>query len=398
MITDKNLILHLPFDDPDGYNKVYDYSKSRTDGTLSGGAFLTKQAKFGKALDLAGSGECSVPRVIPFSGDFTLCFYAKTTSNKLGWLINFSGINNYAEKWVDVLPGEWIFFAFVKSGKKLSVYMDSKEVESTLFAANPVGLSLNDDFITGSYSCIDELKLFDVVKTPSEIMKLQSDSSDVEYYVEGVNFKELGVYVSGSTGLVGKLERKEMLTVDWDNYHGTVRDKKRPRYKERTITLDCFIEASSRSAYVEWVNLFLDQFNKEGTQRLVVEYNGKTKPLIYEVICMDEVDPAKKWGAYNDDLMVGTFKIKLIEDEPVKRVLRHIGTTSGTQATIKVTSSKLLNIYWGDGTHTFDVSGTDKEVKHTYVSPGEYDIIITGVIEDIQAFDTNCIVIWDKLQ
>ena len=44
---------------------------------------------------------------------------------------------------------------------------------------------------------------------------------------------------------------KEALQVNWDNYHGIVRDKKRPRYQERNITLDCFIEASGRAAYVE---------------------------------------------------------------------------------------------------------------------------------------------------
>lgn len=396
MIIDKNLILHLPFDDPDG-NKVYDYSASRNDGTLSGGAFLTKDSKFGKALDFSGSGECLVQRGIPFSSDFTLCFFVKTTSNRLGWLVNFSGIDNYHEKWVDVSPGEWIFFAFIKFEKRLSVFIDSVEVDNILLSSNPVGLSLNDDFISGTYSCVDELKLFNEAKTTAQIMKLQSDNSDVEYYVNGSNFKEFGVYVSGSAGLVGKLQRKEMLTVDWDNYHGTVRDKKRPRFKERTITLDCFIEASSRSAYVDWVNLFVEQFNKEGTQRLTVEYNGKTKPLVYEVVCIDEVDVSKEWGTYNDNLMVGTFKIKLIEDEPVKRVLRHIGISYNTEATIKLTSSKLLNIYWGDGTYTYNVSGNQTEVKHKYEAPGEYDIIVSGVIEDIQSFETNCIVVWDKL-
>ena len=96
--------------------------------------------------------------------------------------------------------------------------------------------------------------------------------------------------------------------------------------------------------------------------------------------------------------MVGKFKIKLVEDEPVKKVLRHIGTTANTTAQINVTSSKLLNIYWGDGTHTYNVSGTDKEVKHTYTEAGEYDIVITGVIEDITSLSTNAIVVWDLLK
>ena len=75
----------------------------------------------------------------------------------------------------------------------------------------------------------------------------------MEYFIDGNNFKEFGVFVSKSAGLVGRLERKEALQVNWDNYHGIVRDKQRPRYKERNITLDCLIEAAGRAAYVEWV-------------------------------------------------------------------------------------------------------------------------------------------------
>lgn len=33
-MIDKNLVLYLPFDDPDG-NKAYDYSYNRSDATLS---------------------------------------------------------------------------------------------------------------------------------------------------------------------------------------------------------------------------------------------------------------------------------------------------------------------------------------------------------------------------
>jgi hypothetical protein len=87
--------------------------------------------------------------------------------------------------------------------------------------------------------------------------------------------------------------------------------------------------------------------------------------------------------------------MKLRECEPVKRILRHIG--SGT-ATIKVTTAKMLNIAWGDNSHTYDVSGTDKTVTHTYDVSGTYDIVISGVIEDITSFDTNCIIIWNRLQ
>lgn len=66
---------------------------------------------------------------------------------------------------------------------------------------------------------------------------------------------------------------------------------------------------------------FLSQFDAEGNHRLRVDYDGKAKPLVYEVELLDEADPEKSWGQYSNDLMVGTFRLKLVEDEPVKRCL-----------------------------------------------------------------------------
>lgn len=394
-MVDKNLILYLPFDDPDG-NKAYDYSASRADATLSDGASFTKTAKTGKALALNG-GECLTEIAIPFDGNFTVSFYIMTTQSRIGWMVNLPGIENYLEKWIDVVPEQWYFIAFVRDGETLRVYMDSKCVYTASLTDTPQGLSLCTDELLTTTATIDEVKVYDVAKSEKELMELQSDN-DVEYYIDGVNFKDYGVYVSGSSGLVGRLAQKDALQVDWDNYHGIVRDRNRKRYKERTITLDCFLEASGRSAFVEWTDRFMSLFDGDGTHRLTVEYDGKTKPLVYEVGLYDEADVTKTWGQYDNDLMVGTFKLKLVEDEPVKRVLRHISANDNSTATIKVTSTKLLNIYWGDGTHTYNVSGNETAVEHTYTLAGEYDIIVAGVIEDIDSFETNDIVVWELLK
>ena len=150
--------------------------------------------------------------------------------------------------------------------------------------------------------------------------------------------------------------------------------------------------------YALAVMAFLAQWQKDGTQRLKVEYDGKAKPLVYEVDLTDEINPSETWGRYNDELMVGTFQLKLVEDEPVKRVLRHISATANSVSTITLTTVKMVNIYWGDGNMTSNVSGTNTTVTHTYTDAGEYDIIITGVIEKITAMTTNDIVIWDNLR
>lgn len=394
-MVDKNLLLYLPFDDPDG-SKAYDYSAGRHDATLSDGAELTKIAKTGKALALNG-GECITAQAIPFSSDFTVCAYVKIATTRLGWLLNLPGVENYCEQWLDVAPEMWYFIAFVRSGSTFKVFLNSECVYVGTFSGTPTGLSLSTDELLTTTASVDELQVFNVAKTEKQIIKMQADT-DVEYYIDGVNFKDYGVYVSASDGLVGRLARKEALTVDYDNYHGVVRDRKRKRFKEREITLQCFIEASSRSAFVEWQSRFFALFDGDGTHRLTVEYDGKAKPLVYEVDLLDEAAVDKKWGTYNNELMVGKFTLKLTEDEPVKKVLRHISGSNNSKATIKVSTYKLLNIYWGDGTHTYNVGGNDTTVEHTYALPGQYDIVVTGVIEDIEKFETNAILIWELLK
>lgn len=394
MAIDINLKAHFPFDDPDG-TVVYDYSQTRADGTLSNGAYLSKDSKFGKALALNGDGECEVPTTIPFNSDFTLLMYIRPFLGRIGWLLNFAGLDNYIEKWEKVQFKQWLSLVFVKEGSKFTTYLNSNIIQEVYLESDPIGLSLNDESLFGTEALIDEVMMFDKAKTFAEILKLNEDKKDVEYFVGDRNFKEFGVHVSGSSGIIGMLERKEPLTVDWDSYHGLVVDTKRPRYKERIITLDCFIEASSKTNFVEWVQLFMSQFQKPDLQRLKIEYDGRTKPLYYEVFAQSGSDVDKNW-TYENDLMVGTFRLTLIEPEPVKRVIRHIGG-SGSIATITLSSNKLLSIYWGDGTITGGVSGSEVTQNHTYLEAGEYDIVITGVIEDITSFTTNAIIVWNKL-
>lgn len=393
-MLDNNLKLWLPFNDPDG-NVAYDYSVGRHNAGLSDGATL-ERISTGKALSLNGEGEALSDQAIPFTSDFTVYVALQPSQPLLGWLLNFSGMDKYLEQWLDVTPGKSVTLVFVRNGRDFSVYKDGNLVYNSTISENPVGLSVNDPNTIGCYAKIDEFRMYNVAKSLAEILKMGSRSDDVEYYVNGINIKDFGVYVSDARGLAGRLARKEALTVDWETYHGIVRDRKRPRFKERNIELECFIEASSRFMYIEQLNRFFSLFDADGTQRLKVDYAGMEKPLVYEVVCNDEADPNKKWGRYNDQTMVGTFVLKLVEDEPVKKVLRHIGEANST-STITLTSTKMLNIYWGDGDHSYNVSGTNQTITHTYTDAGEYEIIIAGVIEDITAFSTNEIVIWDNL-
>lgn len=396
-MIDTSLILYLPCNDPDG-STAFDFSQSRADATLTGDAHLEKDTDAGKVLSLKGDGEAITTKAIPLSSDFTLSLYVKTSHDKVGFLLNSPGINKFMETWIQVTPNQREALTFVKSQSVFTVYLNGNIVYVGNISGTPTGFALCDPDLMATNVKIDDVKLYNRALTAVEVLKEQTNNDDVEYYIDGRNFKEFGVEVSASKGLVDRLARKEALTADWDNYHGIVRDKKRPRYKERKITLECFIYASSRTAFVEWVQNFFAAFDAEGNHRFKCVPHLKTKPLVYEVELLDEVNVDKTWGQYNDDLMVGTFQLVMVEDEPVKKVLRHIGTAANSTVSITLTSVKYLNIYWGDGTHTYNVSGSQKTIEHTYEQPGEYEIIVTGVIEDIEAFSTNAIVIWELLK
>lgn len=389
-----SLKLYLPFDQLE-YGMTGDFSENQNHATVTGAAGLTTENVVrGAAMELNGA-TLETDYDIPYSRDFTISCWVKPKQSQIGWLLNFSGIDEYLEQWLDVEPDRWYFFAFVRSGSTFLVYRDQYLVSFNEITENPIGFSFNEPGFQESEATIDELRVYEEALSAIEIIKLSKNmGTDVEYYINGINFKSLGVYVSASTGLVGQLEKKEGLTVNWDTYHGKVRDKKNPRYKERKIVLDCFIEAHSRTDFVDKVNAFFAQFDGSGTQRLRVDYDGTSKPLVYEVYQSKSVDPAKTWGSYNNALMVGTFKLELTEDEPVKRVLR----CTGSSVSFTFSSNKMLNVYWGDGTHTFGLSGQNQTASHVYSAPGQYDIIITGVIEDITSFSTSAIVIWNKLK
>ena len=113
------------------------------------------------------------------------------------------------------------------------------------------------------------------------------------------------------------------------------------------------------------------------------------KALVYEVICKDEVSLVPDFSHQNK--CVGTFTLRLIEPEPVKRVLYGNGTCS-----ITIKSKSPVNIYWGDGTHAFGVSGNDVSQTVSHSVSSNY-VIITGEPNDFTSFTSNFTTVWSRL-
>lgn len=417
MAQEQNLTLYLPFDEAEGAAKAYDYSTSRADGTVSNATY--EAGRQGNCLRFDGTGTCEVaPNVLSLNAAFTISAWIKQPApcKQLCIVVNYGGVDQKYICTLDTMPDTWYWVALTRDGNTLCVYLNGTLVQRAIAPSaygNPVGVCFAQDCYTYDmgYGCVDDLKCHQAALSQESLLSLLDNVKQLTYMLDGVDFKQYGVYVSASKGLLDGLKMKDPHKVDFDGYHGTAIDLSRPRFEEREITLECFITATGgKLEFVRKVKAFLDLFSQRhkvaegatinadlcpaGLHRLLVDIHP-VKALVYEVYLPDATSVEKTW---NDARMTGTFTLKLVEPEPVKKVLKHIRTNSGNAKTeFTITTGKLVNVYWGDGTTTQDVYGTGQKVQHTYADNGEYFIVITGVVEDIEAFDTNDIVIWDKV-
>lgn len=217
---------------------------------------------------------------------------------------------------------------------------------------------------------------------------------NVTYYLDGIDIKTYGVHVSASEGLLSQPRAKAVQTLDWKEYNGSVVDLSKRFLEAREITLECFIVATDAIDFINKCNAFQALLLMPFTRRLSVAVDG-SEPLVYEVFSEDGIDVKKTW---NRTTMVGTFTLKFKEPEPVKKVLKYSRTSAANKTvSITLTSAKLLNIYWGDGSHTFDVSGTAQTITHDYATNGTFYIVVTGNIDEITSLTSTGTLVWNKL-
>ncbi|MBA4852085.1 hypothetical protein [Emticicia sp. BO119] len=213
-----------------------------------------------------------------------------------------------------------------------------------------------------------------------------TETSGVTYKIDNVSFASLGVYVMKSVGMQDMPTMKEPLIIDWPDGHGLQVDLVVPRYNAREIELDCFIRAAGKLDFFNKVRTFLQSLQKPELCKL--EFWMSDKPVIYMVYLADGVNIEKQWRA-ND--MFGTFTLKLIEPSPVKRLLKRTGSVS----VLSFSSENPIDIYWGDGTKDLGKFG-EVSITHSYSSSGTYYILICGVIEEIEDFETDASFVWSK--
>lgn len=219
----------------------------------------------------------------------------------------------------------------------------------------------------------------------------------ITYKIDSIDLKDYGVFISSSEGLISRPKPKQNLSVEWADYNGSVVDLSKRTYEARDIDLDCFIKATSQDDFILKCNSLLNVFDAVGTRRLEVFLSDtvNVKPLVYEVYLSDSIVIAKKWSLSN---MLGTFTLKLKEPEPIKRVYSYTRTSDANKTvTMAISSPKLVNVYWGDKSFAYDISGVNQSFTKHYLTNGTFYIIVTGNIDEIASIQTNATLLWTKL-
>ena len=404
--NETNLILNLPFDEASGSAKAYDYARNRHDATVNGADFIA--GRQGNCIHFDGEGSATIEDdFFNLSGDFTLLAWVKpatypdgvTGKNRLGFFFNTAELEGSRAVWLDVLPETWGYYTIRKRGTIIDIFADTQHRETLNLPGALTGLAiLQDIYSTGlAYADVDEVKIYGVPLSDEDIADTLNDVRQLDYYINGVNFKDYDIRVSSSEGVLDLPKLKTPLSIDWPDYHGEIVDLDDKRVEARVIKLNCWMRAKGKIDFATKANAFQQQFMRNGTARLMISIHP-TKPLVYEVYNADGISHEKRW---HDDKMIGTFTLTLREPDPIKRVLRH---QRSSQATAKVTvgfkSDKMVTIYWGDGTADYDLYGDftgSNVIEHTYATDGTYYPIVAGIIDKITDFTTNAIVVWDTI-
>ena len=217
---------------------------------------------------------------------------------------------------------------------------------------------------------------------------------DIAYYLDGIDLRSYGVYISSSSGLISRPKVKEPVRQSWKTHHGEVIDLSKRYYESREIRLNCFIKAASKEEFILKTNAFLQLFDLPNTRRLMVVVDVN-KPLVYEVYLSGGIDINKTWS---NSSMVGTFSLEFVEPSPIKKVIKHVREGEPTKTlSITITTSKVVDIYWGDGSVTYDVYGTAVSTTHNYATDGTFYAIVAGCIDEITSLTTTGTVLWNKL-
>lgn len=206
----------------------------------------------------------------------------------------------------------------------------------------------------------------------------------LKWSINGRDFAEFGINVSESKGVLDKLKPRERNSYTWAEYHGKQFDLSKPFYEAREMELQCWLRASDSDTLTENFNSFLALFDTRSTKRFTIEPFGN-KEYAYEVLLNGSADLTKE---FRDGEMYGSFTLKLIEPNPIKKILKT--TLDSFKLSYEIDSE--TEIFFGDGTKQTgrgNVSLTKDYSAPSYENSGLSIVSTSGV--NNQYFEVNSV-------
>jgi hypothetical protein len=136
------------------------------------------------------------------------------------------------------------------------------------------------------------------------------------WYIDGIDlFTGFAVAIKKGAALFLQMpERKESISHDWPDQHGLDIDTSKPLFKERTVTLECWLYANDKSEFWQKRNAFVAQLMKPGQRRLTIgAQSGRSYFVIYKSMSSYEQFVTFK---LQDGQLVHQFSLTLLEPNP----------------------------------------------------------------------------------
>lgn len=136
---------------------------------------------------------------------------------------------------------------------------------------------------------------------------------NIVYTYNGVDLKTYGVSVSKGRGFLGDPERKDPKKYEYPDENGYIPDLVDPVYKERTITLECYIVADNPVQLATKHKTFTRAMTGvTGLVPFTVTINGTQ--VFSGSVYADKVSDINK--TFSDGKNVGTFNLTIVEPNP----------------------------------------------------------------------------------
>jgi len=201
-----------------------------------------------------------------------------------------------------------------------------------------------------------------------------------------------GVYVIKAKGYMDLPPRKGVIEHDWEDEDGVqaFTDLSDIFYGPRDITLQCYIKAATKAAFLNQLNNFRRVLTNPGIHTLKLPYSDIVYRVYYRERSTFEI-----LTTWSDSKLVGTFYVPLREPKPICPnhvqviFISEVGTTN-VAGSVKGTSGKAIRIDWGDGNiQNLTLNGNDQAISHDYGVAGNFTIAFSGDLQNLLTIDLH---------